>query len=308
VNEDGGYECPCAPGGVGPDCERIFDILPVVEHYHECLALGVSADGSVVVGSCTQSAGSGRVAYRWSETSGVEALQGDLKEPAARNVSADGSVISGFFSGDSAGTAFRWTRSTGMLNIGISGRVAMNADGTVIAGGSVRWTPTGTRSIDPLIDADAISDDGNVIVGPGPFGESAMRWTPSAVDELPVPSGVDYVAPSGISSDGSTIVGRADYADTVAGILWRGNKVTSSSAMPQLVAVSGDGSVIVAAPAGTWDETRGVRDVRQLVSAQGAEVPESKIYATAISRDGRYIVGEIQVTNQPRRAFRAKLP
>ena len=135
-----------------------------------------------------------------------------------------------------------------------------------------------------------------------------MRWTPSSADELPVPSGADYVAPLGISADGSTIVGRADYGNTVAGIVWRGTKVTSSSAIPQLVAISGDGSVIVSAPAGTWDETRGVRDLRQLVSAQGADVPESKIYAIAISRDGRYVVGEIQVTNQPPRAFRAKLP
>ncbi len=33
MNEAGGHECPCAPGGVGPDCERVFDILPAIENY-----------------------------------------------------------------------------------------------------------------------------------------------------------------------------------------------------------------------------------------------------------------------------------
>jgi hypothetical protein len=79
--------------------------------------------------------------------------------------------------------------------------------------------------------------------------------------------------------------------------------------LPLFSAVSGDGSVIVASnPAGIWDRTQGVRDLRQLLNAKGAAVPESKIFASAISRDGRYVIGQIQVPGEPHRGYRAKLP
>jgi uncharacterized membrane protein len=196
-----------------------------------------------------------------------------------------------------------------MVAIGLSGTASMNANGSVIAAGSQRWTASGTQDITPLIDAGALSGDGNVIVGPGPHGQGAYRWTPSSVDELAMPSGATFIFAGAITTDGSMIVGRLDINNTVAGIIWNGTEVISGNGMPYLSAVSGDGSVIVAYhPAGIWDRTQGVRDLRQLLNAKGAALPESKLFASAISRDGRYVVGQIQVPGEPQRAYRAKLP
>jgi hypothetical protein len=308
VNEAGGHECPCAPGGVGPDCERVFDILPAVEQDRDCTALDVSADGSVVVGWCTKATSSGLTAYRWSESSGLEILEG-LPNPGPRAVSDDGSVIAGTYDGGPGDTVFRWTRSTGMVAIGLSGTASMNADGSVIAAGSGRWTASGIQDITPLIDADALSGDGNVIVGPGPHGQGSYRWTPSSVVELERPSGATFIAAAAITTDGSMVVGRLDINNAVTGIIWNGTEVISGNGMPLLAAVSGDGSVIVTAnPAGLWDRTQGVRDLRQLLNAKGAAIPESKLFAFAISRDGRYVIGEIQIPGEPHRGYRAKLP
>lgn len=312
VNEAGGHDCPCAPGGVGADCERIFDVLPPVEHYGDCRGMDVSADGTFVVGWCDRATGSGSAAYRWSEANGLEALEG-LRDPTARSVSDDGSVVAGghsYLAGASS-AVFRWTRATGMVAIDLLGGGVTNADGSVVAGGDARWTASGIQDLAPLTYADAISADGNVIVGPGPDGE-VYRWTPSSVEKLPTPSGASYVSATAMTADGSMVVGRMDVGDTAGGIIWKGNQVLRSSGLPDLSAVSGDGSVVVTSgPAGTWDETRGFRDLRQLLEAQGAAIPDGELWATAISRDGRYVVGTLldrDQPDQPDRAFRAKLP
>jgi len=308
VNESGGHDCPCAPGAVGPDCERIFDILPAVENHPDCTGMDVSADGSVVVGLCKLEGWNGQSTYRafrWTETSGLESLA----EGLARSVSDDGSVVVGEYYPLSLGMAFRWTRATGTVAIGVGSNAIMNADGSVIAAGSQRWTASGIQDISPVVSANAMSGDGNVIVGDGPFGESTVRWTPSSASELPLPSGGTRAFANGITTDGSVVVGRLYLEDTVGGIVWDGDEIISGSGVPELSAISGDGSVIIAYnPPGIWDRTQGFRDLRQLLNAKGAGIPEGELYATAISRDGRYIAGTMQVKDEPDRAFRAKLP
>ncbi len=310
VNEAGGHDCPCAPGGIGANCERVFDVLPPVEHYEDCFGWDVNADGSVVVGGCRQGSGTGQVAYRWSEATGMEALEG-LREPAARRVSDDGNVIAGDHAYIQGATSvvFRWTRATGMVAIDLRANCVMNADGSVVAAASSRWTPSGIQDLSPIIQAQAVSGDGNVIVGSGSSQEQVYRWTPSSVDELPVPTGARFVWVWAMSTDGSTLVGRVDIGDTTGGIIWRGTELVRSSGLPELSAISGDGSVMITYhPVGIWDETQGFRDLKQMLNAQGAAIPEAQLFASAISRDGRYVVGTMQVKGQPDRAFRAKLP
>ncbi len=110
-------------------------------------ALGVSADGSVVVGSAHNAAGQKR-AFRWTAARGMQnlgTLGGD--ESAAWGVSADGSVVVGF-ARNAAGLprAFRWTAAGGMEDLNITyahlltngsmfgAALAISPDGRYIAG------------------------------------------------------------------------------------------------------------------------------------------------------------------------------
>jgi probable HAF family extracellular repeat protein len=121
-------------------------------------ATGVSADGSVVVGSAYNAAGQIR-AFRWTAARGMQDL-GTLggSSSGATGVSADGSVVVGT-ADNAAGQlrAFRWTAARGMRDLGTLGgnkRMAsgVSADGSVVVGSAqnaaglpraFRWTASG---------------------------------------------------------------------------------------------------------------------------------------------------------------------
>jgi probable HAF family extracellular repeat protein len=115
----------------------------------ESAALGVSADGSVVVGWATNAAGKWR-AFRWTAARGMQDL-GTLGgwRSEARGVSADGSVVVGWAE-DAEGQkrAFRWTAAGGMEDLNLT-------YAHLLTNGSV------------LYSANAISPDGRYIVGQG---------------------------------------------------------------------------------------------------------------------------------------------
>ena len=124
----------------------------------ESEALGVSADGTVVVGTARNSDGFPR-AFRWTAATGMRdlgTLGGFLSRGTA--VSADGQTIVGYSSNDrNQLLAFRW-RNGQMTALGTLSSVVwgeaygVSADGTVISGHSwwgsnfraARWQ--GTRS------------------------------------------------------------------------------------------------------------------------------------------------------------------
>jgi probable HAF family extracellular repeat protein len=111
--------------------------------------LGVSADGSVVVGSARNAAGDER-AFRWTEARGMQdlgTLGGDRSE--ALGVSADGSVVVGS-AHNAAGKwrAFRWTAAGGMEDLNLT-YAHLLTDGSMFGA------------------ALAISPDGRYIVGRG---------------------------------------------------------------------------------------------------------------------------------------------
>jgi probable HAF family extracellular repeat protein len=111
-------------------------------------ANGVSADGSVVVGSSFSA--SGKQSYRWTSAGGMvglDDLPGSHSLNFAEGVSADGSVVVGRrFDG-----AFVWTQANGMQRL-MDVLLAQSATGLT------DWT---------LLDAWDISADGQWIVGTG---------------------------------------------------------------------------------------------------------------------------------------------
>lgn len=160
-------------------------------------ALGVSADGSVIVGH-TRDANNVSHAFRWT-SSGMEDLGTLAGEEwawsMASDISDDSTVIAGQSdTADGYTRAFRWTAESGMVDIGTLGGnyssvSCMSGDGTTIVGLAstsdeqncpFRWTEeTGMVNITSgPFDGQmlGISADGSIIVGQD-FNGTAFIWT-----------------------------------------------------------------------------------------------------------------------------------
>ena len=267
-------------------------------------ALGVSADGSVVVGS--SSGTNGTEAFRWTVTDGMVGL-GDLPGGSfgsqANAVSADGSVVVGSGSGTNGFEAFRWTEADGIVGLGdlpggdfSSQANGVSADGSVVVGSSsgtngteaFRWTVTdGIVGLDDLpggsfgSQANAASADGSVIAGSHANTnhiQKAFRWT--AVDgivRLDIPSGHGYSVSqaNAISADGSVVVGWID----------------------------------IFANAFIWDSTNGTRILSDVLTNDfGLDLTGWSLYsANGISADGLTIVGSGMNPNGREEAWIAQL-
>ncbi len=151
-------------------------------------ALGVSADGSVVVGQ--SNSGIDVEAFRWTRDEGMVGL-GDLLGgnfvSFAFGASEDGSVIVGWSSSSLGDEAFRWTSDGGMVGLGD--------------------LPTGGFSSRGF----GVSADGSVVVGFGfSVGSEAFRWT--SMDGLvglgELPGGGTGSSAFGVSADGLAVVGQ----------------------------------------------------------------------------------------------------
>ncbi len=204
-------------------------------------------------------------------------------ESEAWGVSADGSVVvGGAYNAAGQRRAFRWTVDGGMQDLGTlgggwSGANGVSADGSVVVGWAdnaagdghaFRWTASGgMRDLGTLPGgccsyAYAVSADGSV-VGGGAYNAArqyrAFRWTvDGGMQDLGTLGGRESEA-SGVSADGSVVVGSARNA---AGD-WHAFRWTALGGMENLnttyASLLTNGSVLR--------------------------------LATAISPDGRYIVG-----------------
>jgi probable HAF family extracellular repeat protein len=144
------------------------------------VALGVSGDGSIVVGYGTSA--SGIEAFRWTQAGGIVSL-GDLPGGSvssfASGVSDDGSVVIGFGSSANGYEAFRWTTSGGIRSL----KDVLTTDfGLNLTG----WQ---------LSRAQGISADGLTIVGYGtnPSGQYEgwiARLNATSSTSTPEPSAV----------------------------------------------------------------------------------------------------------------------
>lgn len=208
-------------------------------------ALGVSADGKVVVGADGYIGFDGDGAFyfganslagfRWTATGGMRTLGGSgLVFNTA--VSGDGSFWVGSVINDDTATAFRDT-SNDSINLGHLGTgtrsfaTGISADGSVVVGGSsintetgavhaFRWTEAGgmvdlstlSGSSGQYSRAYGVSGDGTVVVGisGSSSGDRAFRWTQTAgMSSLGTLNGYGASAANAASYDGSVIVGTA---------------------------------------------------------------------------------------------------
>jgi probable HAF family extracellular repeat protein len=198
-------------------------------------ALGVSSDGSVVVGygHIDDNGFTTLEAFRWTSGDGMVGL-GDLPggpfTSQAFGVSGDGSTVVGYGSSANSGEAFRWTATSGMVGLGalpggqvLSQAYGVSADGSVVVGTSdsasgneaFRWTSGGgmerlwdvlvANGVDPAADgwtvlseATHISADGNTIVGNGIRNGNTEAFL-AVIPIVPEPSSVALLGLASLS-------------------------------------------------------------------------------------------------------------
>ncbi|WP_334157932.1 autotransporter domain-containing protein [Oryzomicrobium sp.] len=235
-------------------------------------ASGVSANGSVVVGTADDGAlGNARRAFLWTASGGMVSLgtlNGGTASQAAA-VSADGSVVVGGVTDGSVGNlyrAFRWTSGGGLVSLGslnggfYSQASGVSADGSVVVGYSAdgavgnatrafRWTQSGGMVSLGVLNggttsyAYGVSADGSVVVGTANDGAAgnlprAFRWTQSdGMTSLGALYGGVSSFALGVSADGKVIVGTASDGD--AGNADRAFRWTQAGGMVSLGALNG---------------------------------------------------------------------
>lgn len=198
---------------------------------------------------------------------------------AAHAVSADGSVVvGGAASTSSSGRdAFRWTRASGMIvlpGVGSNTAFDLSDDGN---------TAVGRRVIVNERVGHRWGSDGGTTIGPVSGGRAG--WTEA----------------SGVSNDGSIVVGQSDGGLSVGLVGFRWTSATGPIALPRLStngfdsganAVSGDGLMVVGYSEAADRESRPVRWTSTGISIIG-DLPggdESGV-ANATNMDGSVIVG-----------------
>jgi probable HAF family extracellular repeat protein len=294
-------------------------------------AVGVSGDGSTVVGYSNEASGASR-AFRWTAAGGLQEL-GTFGE--AQAASFDGSTIVGQAWDVSTGLgAFRWRAATGLERLPLYDGSDVSADGSVIVSLGLRWTEAGGSQ--PLGDfgggytaALGVSPDGGVVVG---YSENAarearaFRWTAATgLRDLGTNGGTDALA-SDTSLNGSVVVGQSRNKDffwqafrwTAAGGIQ--NLRTLGGPMSAAYSVSDDGSVIVGKSlinsssgserAFRWTTRRGIQDLQRELLDAGVSAASGWILtsASAVSADGTVIVGTGLNPSRQWEAFRATLP
>jgi probable HAF family extracellular repeat protein len=253
---------------------------------YDSYATGISADGSVIVGT------SGPQAFRWTAGSGMVGLgylPGDGGSTALA-VSGNGLVVVGssgfqqYVGAPGNYQAFRWTAGSGMVGLG--------------------HLPGYTNS-----DALAVSGNGSVVVGrngyqdldyvgaPGKY--QAFRWTAgSGMAGLGYLPGTTNSSANGVSADGSVIVGTSGIQafrwTAGSGMVGLGYLPGDNSSSAN--GVSGDGSIVVGnggyGEAFRWTAGSGMQSLWDLLVTNGLNLDPGLVPgASGISADGNTIVG-----------------
>lgn len=209
-------------------------------------AFGVSADGATVVGRSTSV--SGGQAVRWREAEGLVALQnpGPSTGDTAYGISADGTTIVGY-------PGFRWTESEGFEPAGMLFAQAVSADGQVVVGGggggvnpskAVRWSAETGSEEINEGHATGVSGDGQTVVGFRGQAESLQAWVWTRETG---PINIQNGIANAISADGSTVVGLTFDRERSSAFSWRAAEGIRpiGGGFSEAYAVSADGSVIV---------------------------------------------------------------
>ena len=220
-------------------------------------SFGVSADGSVVVGTATAAGaqpgqGSAHLeAFRWTAATGMVGL-GDLQGgdywSDARGVSADGGIVVGWsYNVSFEQEAVRWTSATGMVGLGYLPKLEF-----------------------PGASAADVSDDGSVVVGQSgtDTGTEAFRWTSAGgmIGLGYLPGGGVESRATAMSADGNVVVGQSQT----------------------------DGCSVCSSEAFVWTPSNGMQRLRDVLIASGVSGLDNWVLrnANGISADGQWIAGD----------------
>jgi probable HAF family extracellular repeat protein len=218
--------------------------IPILADHSCAEASGISANGNVVVGTAlTCFVGFNYQAFKWSpgeaSATGLGFVSGFAGRSYANGVNANGQVIVGSScdGGGSLCQAFRWDNSVKpgdyIPGLGIpsgysrSDAIAVSGDGQVVVGVATngasrqpfKWSNTTPTPLGMALgngEADAVNEDGTIIVGSSDLG--AFRWTAERGLELISDllksggtsaqiAGWQLVGATGVSADGAVIVG-----------------------------------------------------------------------------------------------------
>ncbi len=252
--------------------------------YPANFALGVSADGTVVVG-WSGTADQNIHAFRWTNnvTTDIGALGGTFSE--AHGVSANGTVVVGVSNiAPQESHAFRWTNNV-MTDLGT-------------LDGAQSW-------------AYGVSADGAVVVGSSTinnvnFIRHAFRWANNVMTDLGTLGGLNSVA-NGVSANGSVVVGESDTPiDNGHAFRWANNVMTDlgtfGGSYSSAKGVSADGAVVVGLAKAANDDSRAFRWANSVMTDLGT-LGGSTSWAQGVSADGKVVVGGAATANNA--AFRA---
>lgn len=226
---------------------------------------------------------------------GLGDLPGSIFSSDSSGVSADGSVVVGAsFSGNGLeGEAFRWTQDTGIVGLGdlpggpfVSAAFDVSGDGSIVVGASFSAASSSSTVIPPT---------------------EAFRWTAETgiVGLGDLEGGGFSSFASGISSDGSVIVGNSNGPQGTEAFRWTAETglvglgdLPEGGFSSQAVRASADGSVIVGGGISAsgiegfrWTEETGVVGV--------GDLPGGVFFSRAadVSADGSVIVGRSASAN-----------
>lgn len=229
----------------------------------------MSSDGQVVVGRIGPNTTGG--AFRWTAATGMQVLSMDAE---ATGVSADGSTVCGtkeLARGSGAWRAFIWTDASGLVTLrnDVSYGNDISADGSTIVGSFnegfgnrpfVWSTATGARSLpvpnqsnNTFGDAVKITGDGATAFGTATFSNGAFgqpaRWTlnPDDCERIDPTVNMSYPILTGISADGSVVVGATLSYDRYAPWYWTalsGQVYLAPAGADSWIAVSPDGRYV----------------------------------------------------------------
>ncbi|MCC6659710.1 MAG: hypothetical protein IT437_02365 [Phycisphaerales bacterium] len=278
------------------------------------IPLGMSGDGSTVVGGVTNPPGYGD-AWRWTAAGGLQAF--GLLNHAALGASFDGSVVVGAVP---LGGTFLRTASGISYIANLRFPQGISADGGTVFGQTgdgqhavaSLWTGAGgVRHLGLLpgavsTKANAISGN-EVVVGtadyPQPGGHRAFSWSETsgmtALDLLP---GYNASRATAVSEDGSVVAGSSITlgASSIA-CRWVDGVPHSLGMLPGALwsyatSMASDGSVIVGDSGDgqfIWSESSGMVKVKDLLLSLGLDVQGVAFRGRAlISADGLTLSGE----------------
>lgn len=254
-------------------------------------AFGINVDGSVIVGDlwcdnppdCTTN--EFYLPFRWTNDETPEVV---FHSGSGRFVSATGAIVVGTHYDPETGNNFGFRASVNRwLNIPELDYVsAMSADGEYIAGrlamtdSAALWSTTlqGLVELNPPSEwlswsIEVLSDDGHVFAGSAYVDNTTVKpafiWKDGTFSEFPKLPGADYNGISGISADGTVMVG------------------LSGTNLVQRAFI--------------WDEAAGMRTVLSETVARGLELPVDLEITDVdfLSDDGTILVGWVYGVTTP---------